>query len=134
MLTAIYMALPRLRILVPRPTAALAARLEVLTGTDGACCALDLHALAGEARAAPAFRAALSRYEALGDERRLLAATLLKQQGEMCACEMQAALGLTHATVSHHMGALVDAGLVTSEKRGKWVHYRLAAGAAELLP
>ena len=38
-------------------------------------------------------------------------------------------LGLGAPTVSHHMKALIDAGLVASEKRGLWVYYRLLPDA-----
>ncbi len=44
---------------------------------------------------------------------------------ELCACEFVERLGLGAPTVSHHMKALNDAGLVASEKRGSWVYYRL---------
>lgn len=44
---------------------------------------------------------------------------------ELCACEIVERLGLGAPTVSHHMKSLIDAGLVSSEKRGSWVYYRL---------
>lgn len=44
---------------------------------------------------------------------------------EVCACVFSEKLGLGAPTVSHHMKALIDAGLVTAEKRGVWVYYRL---------
>ena len=44
---------------------------------------------------------------------------------EVCACVFAERLGLTAPTVSHHMKSLVDAGLVSSDKRGTWVYYRL---------
>jgi ArsR family transcriptional regulator len=44
---------------------------------------------------------------------------------EVCACVFAEKLGLGAPTVSHHMKALIDAGLVTGEKRGTWVYYRL---------
>lgn len=44
---------------------------------------------------------------------------------EVCACVFAEKLGLGAPTVSHHMKALIDAGLVSSEKRGSWVYYRL---------
>jgi DNA-binding transcriptional ArsR family regulator len=112
----------------------LAKRLELLRGEDAACCALDLQGAATELRAAPGFTDALRRAKALSDESRLLVAALLRERGELCGCELQAALGLTHATVSHHMATLQDAGLVVGERRGKWVHYRLATGAERYLP
>lgn len=43
----------------------------------------------------------------------------------VCACDLEALLGLSQPTVSHHMKVLVQAGLVRAEKRGRWVHYRL---------
>lgn len=44
---------------------------------------------------------------------------------EVCACVFVERLGLTAPTVSHHMKALTDAGLVSGEKRGSWVYYRM---------
>lgn len=113
---------------------ALAKRLETLTGDDAACCVQDLRAEADAVRATPAFERALLTAKALADERRLLALALLKRRGETCACEMQAALGLTHATVSHHMSCLLSAGLVTCERRGKWCYYDLTPHARDLVP
>jgi ArsR family transcriptional regulator, arsenate/arsenite/antimonite-responsive transcriptional repressor len=48
---------------------------------------------------------------------------------EVCACVLSERLGLGAPTVSHHMKALIDAGLVASEKRGLWVYYRLLPDA-----
>jgi len=44
---------------------------------------------------------------------------------EVCACVFAEKLGIGAPTVSHHMKALIEAGLVTAEKRGLWVYYRL---------
>lgn len=56
---------------------------------------------------------------------------------EVCGCRLAEALDLAPSTISHHMGALVKAGLVTTTKRGLWVYYRLErdvlARAAEAL-
>ncbi|HEY5549099.1 MAG TPA: metalloregulator ArsR/SmtB family transcription factor [Coriobacteriia bacterium] len=48
---------------------------------------------------------------------------------EACACALSDALGLAPSTISHHMSALVGAGLVTATKRGLWVYYRLERDA-----
>ncbi|EQD43947.1 Bacterial regulatory protein, ArsR domain protein [mine drainage metagenome] len=85
-------------------------------------------------RLSPKFPVALARLRALADESRLLAVALLKRREELCACEIQAAMGLTHATVSHHMRALIDAGIVRARRDGKWMYYRLAWAPEELLP
>ena len=57
---------------------------------------------------------------------------------EVCACVFAEKLGLGAPTVSHHMKALVDAQLVSAEKRSQLVYYRLrtdtvAAVARELM-
>ena len=44
---------------------------------------------------------------------------------EVCACVFAEKLGLGAPTVSHHMKALIETKLVTAEKRGQWVYYRL---------
>lgn len=43
--------------------------------------------------------------------------------GEACVCDLAEALGFTQPTVSHHLKILVDAGLLTREKRGTWAWY-----------
>lgn len=49
--------------------------------------------------------------------------------GGVCGCDFETVLGLAQPTVSHHLKVLVDAGLVTGEKRGRWVFYRLVPEA-----
>ena len=110
---------------------ALADRLERLTGEDAACCVPEYRDLAKQVAASARFPQALRRARALADENRLLAVALLGRKKELCACEIQAATGLTHATVSHHMGLLVEAGFVRSRRQGKWMYYRLN-GPAEV--
>ena len=50
---------------------------------------------------------------------------------EVCACVLAEKLGLGAPTVSHHMKALIEAGLVSVEKRGHWVYYRLCTDTVE---
>jgi DNA-binding transcriptional ArsR family regulator len=45
--------------------------------------------------------------------------------GDLCVCQMTAALDLAASTVSSHLSDLRRAGLVTERKDGKWVHYHL---------
>jgi len=66
-------------------------------------------------------------FKALGDPHRLtMLATLARADDEVCVCDFTAALPLNQPTVSHHLKILRDAGLVTWERRGTWVYYRLA--------
>ena len=71
---------------------------------------------------------------ALSDETRLVILSLLKAYGELSATELQAALGVSHPTISQHMRLLVDSGLVSSSRRHKWTFYRVREGIAALLP
>jgi DNA-binding transcriptional ArsR family regulator len=103
----------------------LGSRLERLTGEEASCCVSGYRSLTDRIRKDPDFRARLLRAQVLADESRYLTLELLRREKELCACEIQAALGVTHATVSHHMRALLEAGLVSAERRGKWVYYRL---------
>ena len=56
---------------------------------------------------------------------RLLSFIASADADEVCACDLIEPSGRSQPTVSHHMKILVDAGLVTREKRGLWVWYRL---------
>ena len=109
-------------------------RLERLTGEEASCCLKEFRLLARDVRRAPAFRTSLQRAHAMADASRLTALTMLRGRPEMCACEIQAALGVSHATVSHHMAVLAEAGLVRTERRGKWAYYRLNRDASVEIP
>ena len=50
------------------------------------------------------------------------------QHGELCVCEIQAALGVSQPTVSKHLKILEEAGLLNYRKEGLWVYYRLDDG------
>ena len=112
----------------------LAGRLGRLRGAGGPSCVPEYRGRAEGIRRSDRFRTDLARIRAAADENRLLALSLLRQYSELCACEIQAATGLTHATVSHHMALLVDVGLVRARREGKWMYYRLAEYAKVGIP
>ena len=63
-------------------------------------------------------------YGVLADPTRLRLLSLIAAQGEACAaCDLVKPLGVSQPTVSHHLRVLREAGLVESERRGKWVYY-----------
>lgn len=69
-------------------------------------------------------------FAALADEHRLaIVASLAQCEGEICVCDFTDCLPLNQPTVSHHLRILRETGLVTSERRGTWVYYRLASDA-----
>lgn len=81
-------------------------RAEVLGDDDAAMLARSFAALADPVRL------------------RMLSAVASADGGEVCACDLVELSGRSQPTVSHHMKILVDAGLVTRDKRGLWVWYR----------
>jgi len=60
---------------------------------------------------------------------RLLSLIQAQPDGEACVCHLIEPLGLSQGTVSHHLKALLVAGLVTREQRGSWAYYRVAPEA-----
>jgi ArsR family transcriptional regulator len=68
-----------------------------------------------------------SSFAALADpiRLRLLSFIASSDADEVCACDLIEPSGRSQPTVSHHMKILVDAGLVSREKRGLWVWYRV---------
>ncbi|MBQ9405135.1 MAG: winged helix-turn-helix transcriptional regulator [Desulfovibrio sp.] len=64
-------------------------------------------------------------FKALGHPARLLMVDALRS-GEKCVCELQSLTGLDMSTVSKHLSLLREAGVVSSEKRGTSIYYRIA--------
>lgn len=63
----------------------------------------------------------------LADPTRLRLLSLIATRGEACAaCDLVDVLDVSQPTVSHHLKALHQAGLVEREKRGRWIYYRPA--------
>ena len=56
---------------------------------------------------------------------RLLSMIATAPTGEACACDLVEPVGRSQPTVSHHLSLLVDAGLLSREKRGKWAWYHV---------
>ena len=63
-------------------------------------------------------------FKALSDETRLRIIKLL-EQGELCVCDITAALDMVQPKVSFHLGTLKEAGLIKDRKDGRWIHYSL---------
>jgi ArsR family transcriptional regulator len=64
---------------------------------------------------------------------RLVSMVAAHEGGEACVCDLTDPLGLTQPTISHHLKVLVDAGIFTRDKRGKWAYYGLVTGALDAL-
>jgi ArsR family transcriptional regulator, arsenate/arsenite/antimonite-responsive transcriptional repressor len=53
---------------------------------------------------------------------RLLSLIAAAPDGSACSCDLEAPVGKSQPTVSHHLTVLADAGLITKERVGRWVH------------
>ncbi|MGV9711952.1 ArsR/SmtB family transcription factor [Gordonia sp. NPDC003424] len=73
--------------------------------------------------------------KALGDpvRLRLLGEVASRPGGESCVCDLLTLFDLSQPTVSHHLKVLREAGLLTSERRGTWVYYRVVPDAVQQL-
>jgi ArsR family transcriptional regulator len=76
-----------------------------------------------------------AQFAALADPVRLRLLSLLAnaEDGAVCACDLVEPAARSQPTVSHHLKVLHDAGLVTSEKRGRNVWYAAVPAALEAL-
>lgn len=50
-----------------------------------------------------------------------------------CVCDLQHVAEVAGNLLSYHLKVLREAGLVTTDKRGRWVYYSLADGALDRL-
>jgi ArsR family transcriptional regulator len=80
-------------------------------------------------------------FKAMSDPVRLRLLSMIASHagGEACVCDLTGAFDLTGPTISHHLKVLRESGLITGERRGTWVYYRvhpevLARMAAVLVP
>jgi ArsR family transcriptional regulator len=66
-------------------------------------------------------------FKALGDPVRLRLFSLIASHegSEACVCDISD-VGVSQPTVSHHLKKLREAGLLTSQRRGTWVYYKVA--------
>jgi ArsR family transcriptional regulator len=63
-------------------------------------------------------------FKALADGTRLRVLKLLGR-GELCVCEIAAALGLEQPRLSFHLRILKKAGIVIDRRQERWILYRL---------
>jgi ArsR family transcriptional regulator len=91
--------------------------------TLSTCCPPVLHARLGKTAAAEL----AAGFKAIADPARLRLLSFIAAQpsGEACVCYLMKPLALSQPTVSHHLKVLHDAGLLTRDRRGTWVYYRI---------
>lgn len=74
-----------------------------------------------------------STYAALADPVRLKLLSLIAASGEMCSCDLLEPLAKSQPTVSHHTKILAEAGLITGDKRGRWVYWSVQPARTEFV-
>jgi ArsR family transcriptional regulator len=102
--------------------------LPVVSADEQDCCAplscapLSCEPLpqAGADELAPLFKA-------IADPMRLRLLSLIAchDGGESCVCDLLDAFDVTAPSVSYHLKILREAGLISAERRGTWVYYRV---------
>ena len=85
------------------------------------CCTSVLEAPLPEAEADELAQA----FAALADPIRLRLLSFIAAAGEVCSCDLLVPLDRSQPTISHHTKVLADAGLITGEKRGRWVWWSI---------
>jgi ArsR family transcriptional regulator len=88
------------------------------------CCPPLTEAPLDEAEAAELARV----LAALADPVRLRLVSLVASRGEVCSCELEEPLGKSQPTISHHTRILAEAGLLSGERRGRWVWWSVMPG------
>ena len=121
---------------------------KVLNLADGGCCppkaaeeAECCAPLACEPLPESGAEELASLFKAVADPMRLRLLSLIAchEGGESCVCDLTAAFDVTAPTISYHLRILREAGLISAERRGTWVYYRvnpavMARMSAVLMP
>jgi ArsR family transcriptional regulator len=97
--------------------------LPVIDPVEGACCA----PLACEPLSEGGAGELAALFKAVADPVRLRLLSLIAchDGGESCVCDLLDAFDMTAPSVSYHLKILREAGLISSERRGTWVYYRV---------
>lgn len=64
-------------------------------------------------------------YKCLSEDTRLKCLLLITLRSELCVCDLIRALKLSQPKVSRHLAELRKCGILSDQRRGKWVFYQL---------
>ena len=67
----------------------------------------------------------VARLKALGDENRFRIMMMLRER-PLCSCEMLEVLDIAGGTLSAHLKILKEAGLLSQDKKGRWIQCSIA--------
>jgi ArsR family transcriptional regulator len=72
--------------------------------------------------------------KALAEPLRVNVIDVLRRHGEpLCQCQLVPLFDVPQSTLSHHLGKLVDAGVVEVERRHRWAYYSVSRDALQEL-
>jgi ArsR family transcriptional regulator, arsenate/arsenite/antimonite-responsive transcriptional repressor len=97
--------------------------LPVLEPDAGVCCpplACEPLSPAGAEEMAALFKAVADPVRL-----RLLSLIACHPGGESCVCDLTGEFDVTAPSISYHLKIMREAGLISSERRGTWVYYRV---------
>ncbi|RJL31297.1 ArsR/SmtB family transcription factor [Bailinhaonella thermotolerans] len=72
-------------------------------------------------------------FRLLGDQTRARLLYALLEAGELCVCDLTAAVDVSDTAVSHALRLMRTAGIVASRRDGRMIYYRLADAHVRLL-
>lgn len=64
---------------------------------------------------------------------RLLSLIAAHRDGQACVCDLSGAFELSGPTISHHLKVLRESGIITGERHGTWIYYRVLPAAIRQL-
>ncbi len=64
-------------------------------------------------------------YKCFSDETRLVCTQLIHLEGELCVCELVAAMNLSQPKISRHLAYLRECDVLSDRKQERWVFYHL---------
>lgn len=69
----------------------------------------------------------------LADPVRLRLLSILLERGAACSCDLEAPLGRSQPTISHHTKVLAEAGVVVAERRGRWTWWSINPDSEDIV-
>lgn len=67
-------------------------------------------------------------YKCIGNETRLRCLMLLLERDELCVCDIADSLNVSQPMISRHLAQLRACNMVSDQREGQWVYYRLHPG------
>ena len=68
---------------------------------------------------------------ALNDETRVKLLRFIKDNGEVCVCDIESSFNMVQSRVSRHLKILKDGEFLSVDRRGKWAYYSIKESLGE---